>query len=154
MSDPCEIERKFLLDSLPELELGDSRQLRQGYICTGDTEVRLRSDGNVSTLTCKRGDGLVRLEREVTLTPEQFDALWPLTEGLRIRKTRHRIESDGSTVEIDVYEPPLEPLITAEVEFETEADSREFRAPSYFGEEVTRDPRYKNKNLARNGRPS
>ncbi|MFC7338444.1 CYTH domain-containing protein [Haloferula chungangensis] len=154
MTNDCvEIERKFLLKFLPELAFSGSTALRQGYITTGETEVRLRSGGGQNSLTCKRGDGLVREEYEIPLSDDQFEGLWKLTEGLRIDKTRHHLELDGRTIEIDVYQGPLDSLMIAEVEFESETASREFTIPEFIGHEVTNDSRYKNKNLAKNGLP-
>ena len=153
MSSILEIERKFLLKFMPDLDSEEALKLRQGYITTGRTEVRLRSDGKCNTLTCKRGEGLVRQEYEISVTDDQFDALWPLTDGCRISKTRHRLGHHGKTIEIDVYEGSLRPLMVAEVEFDSESESQEFQIPDFIGREVTDDHRYKNKNLALEGLP-
>jgi CYTH domain-containing protein len=154
MSTSLEIERKFLLEAKPDLEPLRQSHLRQGYIATGDTEVRLRSDGRSHQLTCKRGSGLTRLEQEVEISDEQFEALWPLTEAYRIDKTRYYYEHRGHLIELDVYHGRLEPLVVAEIEFDSEESSRLFEAPPYFGEEVTHDQRYKNKMLAQKGLPT
>ncbi|WP_244654006.1 hypothetical protein [Lentimonas sp. CC4] len=87
MSACIEIERKFLIPRPPALEGVPSTQLRQGYIATGSTEVRLRDADGSYTLTCKRGDGLVRREEEIEIDAAQFNALWTLTEGQRIENT-------------------------------------------------------------------
>ncbi|MEP4077551.1 CYTH domain-containing protein [Haloferula sp.] len=154
MSGAVEIERKFLVKELPDLGSLHFLKLMQGYIATSDTEVRLRSDGSKHMLTCKRGSGLTRLESEVEISVEQFDALWPLTEGCRIEKTRYHMDRGEHLVELDVYQGSLEPLVVAEVEFASEGASREFAVPDFFAEEVTSDARYKNKNLAKEGMPS
>lgn len=154
MSQSLEIERKFLVRFLPPLDALPQFPLRQGYIATGDTEVRLRSDGARYLLTCKRGGGLTRIEQEIEISVEQFDALWPLTEGQRIEKTRYHLKYGAHLIELDVYQGALAPLVSAEVEFESEAASACFSAPDYFGEEVTEDKRYKNKNLAMEGLPA
>ena len=49
------------------------------------------------------GHGEVRGEEEIELSSEQFDALWPLTEGSRVEKRRHYVEHEGLTFEVDVF---------------------------------------------------
>ena len=90
-------------------------------------------------LTVKRGAGLSRDEVEVEISPEQFEALWPLTEGRRLRKRRHVLPHDGLEIEVDVYEGELEGLIVAEVEFESEDKARGFEPPAWLGDDVTGD---------------
>lgn len=65
-----------------------------------------------------------------------------------ISKVRYVLELNGAKAEVDVYEGALKGLITAEVEFITMERAQEFQVPDWFGEEVTYDKRYKNKNLA------
>src|SRR4051812_48208054 len=107
-----EIERKFLLDEAPPW-LGEhpSEAIRQGYLAIGDdAEVRLRMRNREPLLTVKRGSGRVREEIEVDIGGEQFDRLWPLTEGRRVTKRRHRVDLGGLTAEVDVYSGSLEGL--------------------------------------------
>jgi len=94
--------------------------------------------------------GLSRVEEEVRLSREQFESLWPLTEGRRIEKTRHTLPGG---VEVDVYDGSLTGLVVAEIEFASEEESAAFVPPDWFGAEVTDDPRYKNRALAVGGRP-
>ncbi|HZE12915.1 MAG TPA: hypothetical protein VE086_04085, partial [Chthoniobacterales bacterium] len=96
----------------------------------------------------KRGTGNVREEREVELTAEQFDALWPATEGKRLVKTRHEIPFGQRTIEIDLYHERHEGLIVAEVEFDEEEAAKNFQPPDWLGDDVTGDPRYSNQLLA------
>ena len=79
--------------------------------------------------------------------------LWPLTKGKRIEKTRYEINYMNSIIELDIYIGNLETLITAEVEFTSEEESKKFEPPDWLGEEITLDNRYKNKNLALKGIP-
>jgi adenylate cyclase len=152
-----EVERKFLLGSpLPDLGKHPARRIEQGYLAVGDegVEVRLRRIDDETLLTIKSAPGLVRVEEEMPIEPRRFESLWPLTDGRRIVKTRHLVPlSDGLTVEVDVYEEALEGLLTAEVEFDSVEDSRDFDAPAWLGEEVTGDARYANRSLAIDGRP-
>lgn len=114
----------------------------------------LRKVGERAWITAKRGSGAVREEVEVALAADQFDALWPLTEGKRLHKDRYRVPLDeGLGAEIDVYGGALEGPVTAEVEFDDEAQEGSFQPPSWLGAEVTGDHRYANQSLAREGLP-
>ncbi|MGH2961831.1 MAG: CYTH domain-containing protein [Solirubrobacterales bacterium] len=151
-----EIERKFLLDERPGwLDEHPSTAIRQGYlaIVEGESEVRLREKGGATFLTVKRGSGEVRREEEVELRREQFDALWPLTEGRRVSKRRYAVAHDDHTIEVDVFEHPLAGILLAEVEFHSEEASAAFDPPSWLGTEVTGDGRYANESLAMRGAP-
>jgi CYTH domain-containing protein len=151
---PSEIERKFLIDEVPEdLEIGSRAEIAQGYLATGDHQVRLRRQGDRPLLTAKRGRGLVRDEVEVPLEEESFERLWPLTEGRRLKKERLTATVDGQKVEVDVYQGPLAGLIVAEVEFEDIDAARAFSPPEWFVRELTDDARYSNQRLAIEGMP-
>jgi len=89
------------------------------------------------------------------MSEAQFEALWPLTEGRRIEKTRYEISAGQRLmIELDVYGGGLEGLVVAEVEFPTRAEAEAFDAPPWFGPDVTDDERYKNQRLATAGLPS
>ena len=125
-------------------------EISQGYLVSLDdgTQVRLRKKGERYSLTFKRGTGNVREEREVELSSEQFDALWPATDGKRLVKTRYEIPLGDRVVEIDVYHDRHEGLVVAEVEFDEEDAARNFQPPDWLGDDVTGDPRYSNQLLA------
>ena len=146
-----EIERKFLVRKMPDNLAGyPHAMIDQGYLAIAPegVQVRLRKAGGKHTLTYKRGRGDAREEREVILTSEQFDVLWPGTEGQRLTKTRYDIPLGARTVEIDVYSGRHEGLVVAEVEFESEQAAREFEPPDWLGDDVTHDPRFSNQLLA------
>jgi adenylate cyclase len=148
-----EVERKFLVERLPEELGGRARRIDQGYLALDDrsgAEVRLRRHGDDLSLTIKSTGGLARVEEELALDEATFESLWPLTDGRRIEKTRHELPGG---IELDVYEDDLAGLVVAEVEFPSEQDSAAFEPPDWFGEEVTEDQRYKNRSLAVDGRP-
>ena len=150
-----EIERKFLIDNPPQdYDKYPSKDIIQGYIIiTHDTEVRLRKISESYLITVKTGEGLIRKETELEITPEQFDKLWPLTENWRVEKKRYEINYEGYLIELDFYSGNLADLIVAEVEFRSEEESSSFIPPGWFGREITEDEGFKNKNLALTGIP-
>jgi CYTH domain-containing protein len=151
-----EIERKYLIESAPGwLSERPSEEIEQGYL-TGSADsvqVRIRRKDGESILGIKRGTGKSREETEVALTAEQAGELWGLTEGRRVRKTRHRVEHGGMTIEVDVYAGELEGLVVAEVEFDSEEASDEFAAPEWLGRELTGERAFDNDRLAEDGLP-
>ncbi len=149
-----EVERKFLVPEPPDLDGTESEEIEQGYLAIGDDEeVRLRRKGNHLLLTAKRGSGLARDEAEVELDREDFERLWPLTEGRRVHKRRHVIPHGEHEVELDVYGGDLDGLVVGEIEFPSERAANAFDPPGWLGEEVTGDPRYLNETLATQGAP-
>lgn len=160
MNASREIERKFLVASLPA-EKSLPVFIDQGYLRIDDdgSEDRVRRmrnpDGtNEYFRTHKSGGDVERGEEEYALPPEEFEAQWPKTRGLRIAKIRFPIAADALTYEIDMFRGELEGLLTVEVEFDSRAASEAFVPPAWFGPEVTADPAFKNKNLARHGLPT
>lgn len=146
-----EIERKFLIPSLPKTpETGKGIKIRQGYLVLGNLgrEVRLRHIGKRFLLGVKSGKGANRKECEVPLRNEQFEALWPLTKGRRVTKTRRKVRFQGFTIEIDLYGRKHAGLIVAEVEFKDLPSCRRFQPPPWFGRDVTGESRYSNRRLA------
>lgn len=161
-----ERERKFLPDPTdPELaELlaaarngerhGERRTITQGYAIAAGTEGELRLRENATdtertrVLTVKRGAPPARQEVEFSITDEQWDALWPLTAGRRIEKTRYGITAFGRFVEIDLFSTPRAGMVLIEIEFDDEESAHAFTPPSWFGREVTTDPAYQNQRLA------
>ena len=107
-------------------------------------QVRLRKKGNVRSLTYKRGSKSAREEREVRLSAEQFDALWPATAGRRLTKIRYDVPWKEHIVEVDVYTGRHDGVVVAEVEFDDEKTCREFVPPDWLGEDVTGKSRYSN----------
>ena len=151
-----EIERKFLVNQLPDnLQQYPSTEIIQGYLAITEdgTEVRLRKKGNHYFQTVKCGFGLQRGEAEIEISKDQFEKLWSMTEGKRIEKVRYEIDHSGMKIELDIYSGILKGLSVAEVEFSSIGQANLFVPPSWFGEEVTVDERYKNRNLVIHGMP-
>ena len=151
-----EIERKYFVTELPpELDSVLGISIRQGYVAITDSdfELRFRQKDDSFYQTIKQGTGLVRQEYEIELTRNQFKSLWPLTESRRIQKVRYKLPVGDLTYEIDIFGEPLKGLQLVEVEFDSLEESSTFVPPDWFGEEVTEDRRYKNRQLALHGLP-
>ena len=144
-----EIERKYLLKQLPEhLETYPHHHLEQGYLCTAPV-VRIRKDDDRYELTYKSGGMMVREEYNLLLTREAYEHLKTKIDGRLITKNRYMIPYDGYTIELDIFENDLAPLVLAEVEFETEEAANQFTPPQWFGKDVTFSGAYHNSVLSR-----
>ena len=143
-----EIERKYLLKKLPEnLENYPHRHLEQGYLCVAPV-VRIRKDDDKYELTYKSGGMMVRQEYNLVLTQNSYEHLKKKIDGRLITKKRYMIPYQGYTIELDVFENDLAPLVLAEVEFENEEQANTFTPPEWFGKDVTFDGRYHNSFLS------
>lgn len=144
-----EIERKYLIHSLPEnLEQYPCKQIEQGYLNT-DPVVRIRRSNDKYTLTYKGKGLLVREEYNLPLNAESFTHMKSKIDGILVTKCRYLIPfAEKYTIELDIFEGDLAPLILAEVEFETEEEANTFTPPEWFGEDVTFSTRYQNSTLS------
>ena len=154
-STTLEIERRFLIKKTPEnLSEFTGEYIEQGYIETKEgTSIRIRQREETCYLTIKKGSGKIREEAEIIITQEQYNMLWPITQGCRIKKTRYEIPYNDHIIELDIYNGKLKGLLTAEVEFSSEKDCDSFNPPEWFGKEVTDIKEYSNRSLAKFGVP-
>ena len=144
-----EIERKYLVKTLPEnLESYPCRFLEQGYLCT-EPVVRVRQDNDKYELTYKSKGLMIREEHNLPLTKESYEHLKTKADGRIITKKRYMIPYEGHTIELDIFEGELDWLVLAEVEFSSEEDANLFIAPEWFGEDVTFSTKYHNSNLSK-----
>ena len=145
-----EIERKFTVNSLPEnLESYPCHIIEQAYLNT-DPVVRIRRQDEEYYMTYKGKGLLAREEYNLPLNAASYEHLKPKADGRVIEKRRYLIPLDDQlTVELDVFEGDLAPLILAEVEFESEDAANAFLPPAWLGEDVTFDPHYHNSTMSR-----
>lgn len=145
-----EIEKKYLLKELPNLENYEYHKIEQAYLCTSPV-VRVRREDEACYMTYKGSGMLAREEYNLPLNKEAYEHLLKKADGNVISKTRYLIplKNDGLIAEVDVFEPPFAPLIMAEVEFSSEDQANTFAAPEWFGEEVTFDGRYHNSYMSK-----
>ena len=154
-----ETEKKYLVKYLPtDLCAYAHSMIEQSYISFGDTpngvEKRLRlmrsGDEEKYFYTEKSNDTISRMEYEAEITKEEYGRLSSCIISNPIIKTRYRLPlNDGLTAELDIYHGELSGLIIVEVEFSSLGDALCFLPPQWFGEDVTENNAYKNKNLAK-----
>lgn len=144
-----EIERKYLIKTLPDnLASYHFHQIEQGYLNTTPV-IRIRRQDDEYYLTYKSKGLMVREEYNLPLTKEAYMHLLPKIDGNLIAKKRYLIPLDSAlTIELDVFEGNLSPLVLAEVEFPTEDDANSFTPPEWFGEDVTFSMDYHNSVLS------
>ena len=149
--DLMEIERKFLihLDRLPfRPEDYPCRHIEQGYLCT-EPVVRIRRDDERYFLTYKSRGLMVREEYDLPLSREAYEHLIPKADGRIIVKKRYMIPLDSQlTLELDIFEKELAPLVLAEIEFPDEKTAHSYSPPEWFGKEVTYSSLYHNSTLS------
>ena len=163
-----EIERKFLVPEPPDHMEGKMlERIEQGYLQTGvgvEERVRRITKGprKYYYQTMKQGSGVQRVERETRISEIEFLELWPKTVGRRICKDRRKLkyryrDTEGKwnqcLIEIDEFHTPKGVRYIAEVEFRSKRAAARFVAPPWFGVDVTDEPAYTNKELARRGFP-
>lgn len=158
-----EIERKFLIQKLPEnLQEYPCRVIEQAYLNT-DPVVRVRKEDDTYYLTYKGKGMMAREEHNLTLNKESYYHLRDKADGNIISKKRYLIplanpgfqegfpappEDYSLMIELDVFEAPFAPLILAEVEFGSKSAAEAFLPPCWFGKEVTYQKEYHNSYMA------
>ena len=144
-----EIERKFLVKEKPFSIAKRSLKINQGYIINEKSKViRVREKGDDYFLTIKGNNiGISRLEYDFPISKEDAkELIFHFCKTTLIEKTRHYIEHEEHTWEVDEFHGKNNGLIVAEIELESEDEK--FEKPDWVGEEVTQDDRYYNMNLA------
>lgn len=145
-----EIERKYLIPHIPEgLSITETHHIEQAYLCTAPV-VRIRKDNEQYILTYKSKGLMAREEYNLPLTEEAYRHLKKKADGRIIKKTRHVIPLDSVlSIELDLFQDDLAPLVLAEVEFPTREMAESFTPPDWFGEDVTFSSAYHNSTLSR-----
>lgn len=159
-----EIERKFTIKTLPsDLESFPCHQIEQAYLNVLPV-VRVRREDENYYLTYKGSGMLAREEYNLPLTKESYYHLREKADGKIISKKRYLIpllhpgfqegfsnrppEDYQLTIELDVFEGSLAPLVMAEVEFGSKEAAEAFVPPEWFDEDVTYRKEYHNSYMA------
>ena len=145
-----EIERKFLVSSVPENLLSyPCRIIEQGYLCT-DPVVRVRKDNDSFYLTYKGKGMMAREEYNLPLTEEAYSHLIGKADGNIITKQRYEIpDGNGYTIELDIFDGVFSGTVLAEVEFASVEDADNYILPDWFSEDVTNNKDYHNSNMSK-----
>lgn len=160
-----EIEKKYKLDVFPHKETADGqlrvlsrRQIEQTYLALHeDEELRVRKLTDLDTgavqytHTFKKGWGLIRQELETAISVGLYEQITSRVGWRALVKVRTtcRTEDASTVVEIDSYPDVDGALHVVEVEFSSEEEAQDFTAPAWFGEEITSDKAYSNKQMWR-----
>jgi adenylate cyclase len=143
-----EIERKFLVKEIPDLTNLKAIYIEQGYLAFSP-EVRIRKKDKRFYMTVKSDGDIAREEYEIEISQNTYDELTSQVKGLVLKKRRYEIFLNKTDVaELDIYDN-FEDLKLVEVEFIDIDSANNFRIPCWFGNEVTRDKEFKNKNLVK-----
>ena len=145
-----EIERKFLVSSVPENLLSyPCRIIEPGYLCT-DPVVRVRKDNDSFYLTYKGKGMMAREEYNLPLTEEAYSHLIGKADGNIITKHRYEIpDGNGYTIELDIFDGVFSGTVLAEVEFASVEDADNYILPDWFSEDVTNNKDYHNSNMSK-----
>ena len=108
------------------------------------TEIRLRDKAEKFYVTIKGNGDVCRNEVEKGIEKIIFDKYWDLTLGKRVEKIRLEKPYNNFKIEIDVYTDRN--LILAEIEVPS-IEIADALIP--LGKDVTSNPQYKNRNLAK-----
>ena len=148
-----EIERKFLIDSIPsDLPMIRHFMVYIAYLST-NPEVRIRrnvTDGQDTDyfLAIKSGEGMVRGEVELHISKEHFYALADMVSKPFIAKDFYIYQlPEGLELECSHVDAGSDTeFMYAEVEFPSIEAALNFSMPHNFTKEVTNDSSYKMKN--------
>lgn len=145
-----EIERKFTINKLPiNLEQYPFHTLEQAYLNTAPV-VRVRREDDTFYLTYKGKGFLAREEYNLPLDEASYYHLRDKADGLIISKKRYLIPyNEKLTIELDIFNEPLAPLVLAEVEFESVEEANAFLPPKWFEKDVTEDRSFSNSELSK-----
>ena len=145
-----EIEHKFLLtDESWREKVKKAIIFKQGYLSSmPTTSIRVRICDEQAWLNIKSatiGNKRMEFEYEIPLT-DANQIIELLCKKPIIEKTRHYVEHEDNTWEIDEFHGENQGLIVAEIELDSE--TQPFTIPEWIGQEVTHDVRYYNNYLA------
>ena len=145
-----EIERRWLVETWPDLKPASTFFMEQGYFLTHPA-IRIRREaregGPVQYVLCFKGKGgLVREEIELPVSEGDYARLITLLSGPMIEKEQRRYPLPGGlTLEVNSVDPALETgFFYAEVEFPDEGSARSWAPPgawaAYLSRETTGQP--------------
>jgi CYTH domain-containing protein len=144
-----EIERRFRVSSAAWRDSVErSMRITQGYLAiTEHSVIRVRVRDAEGYVTIKSRDGgLAREEFEYAIPLADAESLLKLCGNKILEKIRHEVTYAGYCWEIDEYLAPLENLVIAEVELQSESEDPP--RPAWIGDDITHDGGFSNAALA------
>jgi len=144
-----EIERRFRVSGDAwRAGVARSTRITQGYLAiTEHSVIRVRVRDTQGYVTIKSRDGgLARDEFEYAIPLADAQSLLNLCGQRILEKIRHEIHHAGFCWEVDEYLEPLDDLIIAEVELQSELEDPP--RPAWVGDEITHDGSFSNAALA------
>jgi CYTH domain-containing protein len=147
-----EIERTFLVKNIPNLTSIKQTKIKQGYISSPPSPLRIRQKGDIFELTkkipLKENDYSSNEEINILLTEYEFNKLWTQVEK-SLEKSRYCIDiGENLIAELDIFEGGLSGLVFVEVEFPSQEIMESFIPPEWFGKDITQESFSSNSFLA------
>lgn len=144
-----EIERKWLLKTLPQAKMVEHGFVEQFYVSV-EPEVRLRKcevlngKNRVPYRLAIKGNGnLAREEIQLAVPQDFYEQVRNFVGKIPISKEIWTFNLEGYKLEVSNVE---DEFLYAEIEFETEEQANNYIMPLADAVEVTNDPNYKMKN--------
>ena len=152
-----EIERVFILNSLPKLQKNAIfKETYQGYLIAENNgaEVRIKLTINSRRkykLTFKLGNGLCRHEEEKIISAKSFKDLWQEVDCGYFKAREIVLIKNSRRYRIKEIAFSNSKLYIMETEFQNIDEAESFRLPKFFkpAHEVTDDINYRSRNLAK-----
>lgn len=147
---PLEIEHKYLVnpEAWAKVVPYKSVSLQQAYLLTDpEKTIRVRTMNEEAYLTIKgKSQGASRAEYEYGIPIAEARELILHFGSKPVEKTRHYVQVEGKTWEVDEFKGANEGLLVAEIELQSEEES--YVLPEWAELNVTQDQRYANSNLS------
>jgi CYTH domain-containing protein len=135
-----EIERKFLVKTLPDLSGKTKQNFERYYLYRGlGIDVRIQKVNN--TYEFERKSETSELGRETQkfeITKEEFEAL-KRNSGEAINRESYLV-SENPEITIKIYHGRFKGLVRAEIEFVSTEDAEKFIPLDWMGKEITDTP--------------
>lgn len=140
-----EIERKWILSSLPDIGSQSSVPYERHFLFIGEgVEVRIQRKTDKFEFERKvESNDLTRVGEKFEITEAEFNHFKQYAVG-SIERESYIVKG----VSVKVYKGKHSGLIRAEVEFNSEEDAERFKPLDWFGEEITDSPLGKDKKLS------
>ncbi len=130
-----EIERKFLLKFIPELDINTCIKYERYYIYSdGIIEIRVQSKNDRYELERKEKINDTYFKKyKLDITKNEFEH-FKNTSNKCIKRDSYKIDEN---ISIKFYHGIYEGLVRAEIEFDNIEEMNSYNLPEYIGKEIT-----------------